>query len=121
VITLLAVLEHLREEKLPSLINEIFRTLRPEGIFVMTTPAGHVGTLLRVLTKIRFVSAVEIDEHQRLYGKPQLRQLLQDSNFDSESVRVGSFELWMNNWLFARKSGLETAGPSPGTGISPQP
>lgn len=122
VITLLAVLEHLREENLPSLINEIFRALRPDGIFVMTTPAGRVGTLLRVLTKIRFVSAVEIGEHQRLYGKTDLRQLLQDSHFDDESVRVGSFELGMNNWLLATKSRLEPPESSnPRLGLSPQP
>lgn len=103
-VTMLAVLEHLPEASLQDLTHEIGRVLRPGGSFVLTTPAGGTGVLLGFLAKIRFVSPVEIGEHEQLYTKKRLQSLLQNSDFDAGSVRVGSFEWGMNSWAMASKA-----------------
>jgi SAM-dependent methyltransferase len=102
-VTMLAVLEHLPEASLQELTKEIGRVLRPGGSLVLTTPAGGTGVLLGLLAKIRFVSPVEIGEHEQLYSKDRLKRLLHESDFEAGTVRVGSFELGMNNWAMASK------------------
>jgi SAM-dependent methyltransferase len=102
-VTLLAVLEHLPQGNLQGMLNEIFRVLRQDGVFILTTPAKGTGLLLQILARIGFVSPIEIGEHEQLYGKDHLRQLLESSDFGTSSFRIGSFELGMNNWLIAHK------------------
>lgn len=107
-VTMLAVLEHLPEAELARIINEIFRVLEPNGTFILTTPAKGTGALLRILAKVGLVSSVEIGEHQPLMARAELRGLLQSSPFGNDSVRVGSFELYMNNWVVAHKASVST-------------
>jgi SAM-dependent methyltransferase len=109
-VTLLAVLEHLPQRRLQGIVNEIFRVLRQNGVFILTTPARGTGVLLQILARIGFVSPVEIGEHEQLYSHGDLRQLLETSAVGKDSLRIGSFELGMNNWLIAHKGVPSDAG-----------
>jgi len=103
VVTMLAVIEHLRREELERIIGEIYRLLVPGGWLVLTTPPPWTDRLLKVLATFGLVSAEEIDEHEHTYTKRDLESMLFQGNFDQSSTRVGYFELGMNIWAMARK------------------
>ena len=67
VVTMLAVFEHIEPGKLIDILNEIFRILKPDGLFVMTTPAGWTDALLRIMAILGLVSRIEIEEHKDAY------------------------------------------------------
>ena len=46
VVTMLAVFEHIRPDRLLVLLDEVHRVLKPDGAYVMTTPAGWTGPIL---------------------------------------------------------------------------
>lgn len=56
VITMLAVFEHIEQDKLNDVIKEIKRILKPEGMFIMTTPTKFADKLLKVMAKFNLVS-----------------------------------------------------------------
>lgn len=101
-VTLLAVLEHLPVSRVTDLIEDVYRVLRPGGVFVLTTPLPWTDRLLSLMARVRLVSAREISEHQRTYTLDELRSILGASRF-AESVEVGRFEFGANAWAAARK------------------
>jgi SAM-dependent methyltransferase len=103
-IALLAVIEHLEQERLASLVGELYRILKPGGVLVATTPASWTAPLLRLLSRIGLVSRTEIDDHKKSYSARALRSLFQESPFKACPVTVGRFELGMNLWARIEKS-----------------
>ena len=103
VVTMLAVFEHLLPDRAGMLLGEIHRVLRDGGLLVMTTPAPWVDGLLRGLARVKLVSAEEIDEHQNICDRKQIRGMLQQAGFNSNTIVTGTFELGMNLWAAARK------------------
>ena len=103
VVTMLAVFEHIEPGKLIDILNEIYRILKPDGLFVMTTPAGWTDALLRIMAILGLVSRIEIEEHKDAYTHRKILSLLQKTNFPIENIRYGYFELFSNLWLVARK------------------
>jgi len=81
VVTMLAVYEHLREDRLQLLLREVRRVLRPGGIFVMTTPAHWTDPLLTLMSSIRLISTEELDEHKRSHRHEDIRPLLEEAGF----------------------------------------
>ncbi len=104
VVTMLAVFEHVRVDRLIALINEIERLLRPGGAYIVTTPAGWTAPILTLMKWLRLVSPVEIDEHQDAYSRAKIRYVLQHSRFAGGPIYFGSFELLMNTWMVVTKS-----------------
>lgn len=102
-VTMLAVFEHIEPVKLPFLLNEIHRVLRPGGVFVLTTPAARTDRLLRFMAKMRLVSPVEIDEHKDAYTPKKIRMIFQKTKFHQENIRIGHFELFMNLYASVTK------------------
>ncbi len=102
-VTMLAVFEHLRVDRLTTVLDEIERVLRPGGVFIMTTPAGWTGPILTAMKWLHLVSPVEIDEHQDAYSRAKIRQVLQQSRFRNHPTHFGSFELFMNTWAMVTK------------------
>lgn len=98
VVTMLAVFEHIRKDRLVTLLNEVERVLRPGGIFVMTTPSGWTGPILSVLTVLGMVSKVEIDEHQDSYSAKAIRGIIAQTRLAPMAAEYGYFELGMNIW-----------------------
>jgi SAM-dependent methyltransferase len=102
-VTMLAVFEHLRKERLPLILDEVRRVLRSGGVVVLTTPAGWTEPILNTLARLGLISAVEIDEHQDTYDRAAVLGYLHAAGFTPDRVRAGSFELGMNLWFAATR------------------
>ena len=103
VVTMLAVFEHIEPGKIIDILQEIHRILKPNGVFIMTTPAGWTDFLLRYMASIGLVSKMEIDEHKDTYTHRKILSFLQEANFPKEKVRYGYFEIFANLWFAAKK------------------
>jgi SAM-dependent methyltransferase len=103
VITMLAVIEHIEPGNLIEILNEIYRVLNINGLFVMTTPASWTDPLLKIMAKVGLVSKIEIDEHKDTYTHRKLVSLLQLANFSKDRIIFGYFEMFSNLWLVAKK------------------
>ncbi|MBI4854618.1 MAG: class I SAM-dependent methyltransferase [Acidobacteria bacterium] len=103
VVTMLAVFEHIEPEKLPNLLAEIKRILKPGGVYIMTTPAIWADGLLRFLAKLRLVSPTEIEEHKDAYNFKKITKFLAQGGFSEEKMQFGYFEIFMNIWTKATK------------------
>lgn len=102
-VTMLAVFEHIEPEKLPQVLSEIHRILKPEGIFFMTTPCPWSDKLLRILAKLHIVSQEGMNEHKGAYNHEDLTEYLLRGGFDRKKMRFGYFELFLNSWAMAKK------------------
>lgn len=103
VVSMLAVFEHIAPDNLVAVHQEIYRILKPGGMYVMTTPASWTDRLLRFLAKTHLISDVEIKEHKGSYSKSTISSVLQQANFQRDKLRFGYFELFMNIWTTATK------------------
>lgn len=103
VVTMLAVFEHIKPEVLPPLLNEIYRVLKPGGMYVMTTPASWSDGLLKIMARLRLVSADEIDEHEDAYTHGQIASVFQQTDFSESQIKLGYFEMFLNMWATASK------------------
>jgi SAM-dependent methyltransferase len=103
IVTMLAVFEHIEEDTLIKLLNDIYRILIPGGIYIVTTPSIWTDSLLRFMVKLRLISSVEIEEHKALYNHVKICSMLAEANFSKEKFRFGYFEMFMNLWVTATK------------------
>lgn len=100
VILFLAALEHLVSPDF--ILKEAYRTLKKEGLFVLTTPAPASKTLLEFLAfKLGVISSREIKEHKHYYSKQELINLLKKHNF--KTIKLKPFCLGFNTLAVARK------------------
>lgn len=104
VVTMLAVIEHIAPPKLPGVLHEVHRMLKPGGAFIVTTPACWTDPLLKILAKTGMVSREEIEEHKDVYDHRKVRKLLVGAGFNGENIRCGYFEIFMNLWFSAAKT-----------------
>jgi len=102
VVTMLAVIEHLDQETLFSLLAEVHRILKPGGLFILTVPAAWTDCLLRAMARLGLVSPVEIQEHKAAYDHLRLSALL-GTVFPEHHLKLGYFEMFMNIWAAAQK------------------
>jgi ubiquinone/menaquinone biosynthesis C-methylase UbiE len=103
VVTMLAVFEHIEPNELVKIHREILRVLKPGGLYVMTTPAFWTDELLKLLAKMRLISALSISEHKDSYSHRKISSVLQEAGFEEKTLRFGFFELMMNSWTIAMK------------------
>ncbi len=103
VVTMLAVFEHIEPGQLADVHGEIYRILKPGGLYFMTTPAVWTDGLLRFLARIGLISDVEIKDHKGSYNHSMAASILQQAGFKKEGMRFGHFELFMNLWVTAVK------------------
>jgi 2-polyprenyl-3-methyl-5-hydroxy-6-metoxy-1,4-benzoquinol methylase len=104
VVTMLAVFEHIEKPRLVPMVSEIRRTLRPGGIYVLTTPARWTDPILLILSRLRLVSHTEIDEHKETHTRKSIAPILFQAGFLRKSVTTGTFECGMNLWARATKT-----------------
>ena len=102
-VTALAMIEHIEPSLASQLFTEIHRVLKPDGFYIMTTPAPWTNAILKILAQLRLVSPIEINDHKNLYSVSYLTNLLKETGFREEKIRHGFFELGMNIWLTAKK------------------
>jgi len=103
VVSMLAVFEHIEPAHLVRIHRDIYRILKPGGMYVMTTPAFWTAGLLKFLAKLRVISDVPIKEHKASYNHSTVSSILQQAHFKTDKLRSGYFELFMNMWVTARK------------------
>lgn len=100
---MLAVVEHLAPSNLVTLFCEAYRTLRPGGLLILTTPAAWSDGLLRCMARLWLVSHEEITEHVYAYTLPLLGWYFGKGNFAMEKTRFGYFECRLNMWAIAER------------------
>jgi SAM-dependent methyltransferase len=102
-VTLLAVVEHLDPALMAKLFQEVYRTLKPGGMVVLTTPAAWSDGLLKFMARVNLVSAEEIHEHAYAYTLPLLGWYFGQADFEMTNVKFGYFEFMFNMWATAQK------------------
>jgi ubiquinone/menaquinone biosynthesis C-methylase UbiE len=103
VITMLAFIEHIDHDSCISVFHEAYRTLKPGGVVIVTTPLPWTKGILEALSMINLVSRSEIDEHKELYNAKKLTTLLKQTSFSEDKIHYGYFECFMNMWGIAEK------------------
>ena len=103
VITMLAVFEHIDENKLKFILSEIKRVLKKEGILIITTPAPWSDRVLHFMARVGLISKEEMEEHKHNYDSKAIRNILVESGFKKVKIKKGFFEIYMNMWLAAAK------------------
>lgn len=103
IVTILAVLEHLELQKVVVIFKELYRILKPAGMLIITTPADWTSNLLKVLSWLKMVSSIEINEHKSAYDLSKIYYLLNQAGFESRKIKQGHFEVFMNIWTTAEK------------------
>lgn len=81
VITMLAVLEHVPKDAQGELAAACERILRPGGRVVITVPSPQVDTILEVLSRLRVIDGMSLEEHygfepadtERIFAPPAFR------------------------------------------------
>jgi ubiquinone/menaquinone biosynthesis C-methylase UbiE len=96
VVTMLAVLEHIENER--QILKEIYRVLVPGGKLVITVPSIWSQPVLEFLAyKLKIVSEAEIRDHKRYYNRQKLkRALVEVTGFQEFNHQY--FQFWMNNF-----------------------
>lgn len=105
VVIMLAVIEHLAEKNLTTLMEEIFRVLKKRGVFIYTTPypSPVVDVLLKFMAVCRILSQEEILDHKEYYGHGRMKKIMSLAGFMPEKMKFGFFELFLNTWGYVEK------------------
>ncbi len=103
VVTMLAVFEHINNDKLDFVLREIKRVLKKNGLFIMTTPAPWSDWLIHFLGRIYLISNEEAEDHKHNHSNVKINSLLQNIGFKKDNINSGFFELRMNMWFRAKK------------------
>lgn len=101
VVTMLAVLEHIKYLSLSNVISEVYRILKPGGLFIITVPSPHSDSLLNIMAKLGLISRIEMDDHKINLSNAELVKLLRKSKFNN--IKYGYFECYLNRWFIAEK------------------
>jgi ubiquinone/menaquinone biosynthesis C-methylase UbiE len=102
-VTMLAVFEHINNDKLDPVLKEIKRVLKKGGLFVLTTPAPWADWLLHFTSKIGLISKDEIEDHKHNHSDKKISAILERSGFKKEKIRNGFFEMGLNMWFCIEK------------------
>ncbi len=103
VIVMLAVLEHIPAKLLPGLSSGCARLLKPGGRLVITVPSPAVDAILSVLTRLRLIHGMSLEEHHgydihetpTVFGPPGFRM----------SVHA-TFQLGLNHLFVFERTGM---------------
>lgn len=102
VVTMIAVFEHLQPNRIASILIEIRRILKPNGRFILTTPCPWSNHFLKLISKVKFVSSEEVDEHKKVHNHRSLIRYVEKGGFDRNKINLGYY-LYLNNWLYVDK------------------
>jgi ubiquinone/menaquinone biosynthesis C-methylase UbiE len=101
VVTMLAVLEHIENDR--EILTEIYRVLEPNGKLIITVPSTLSQPILEFFAyRLKIISEDEIKDHKRYYNREKLQQvLIKDVGF--RKFEHHYFQLGMNNFCTVLK------------------
>jgi SAM-dependent methyltransferase len=98
----LATLEHLDEPDLH--LREIYRTLKPRGTLLLTTPSPRGKPVLEFLAyRLKVIDRLEIEDHRRYFNSTMLENALEQAGFSPSAINARTFQFGMNNIVIACK------------------
>lgn len=99
-ITMLAVLEHIPREEQSALNKNLFERLESKGRVIITVPSPFVDHILWVLSKLKLVDGMSLEEHYGFRAKdtPSLF-----STKDFQLIKHKSFQFGLNNLFVFEK------------------
>jgi SAM-dependent methyltransferase len=103
VVIMLALFPRIEPARVVRIVQEVERILRPDGVFIMTTPAKWTRGAMRLLARSGMAGKVRADEQKAVYSRKEVRALLQQGGFSRSAIRSGYSEFFMNIWARARK------------------
>jgi len=103
VVTLLAVIERVRVDRLAALVGELHRVLRPGGMLIATSLDPSAAPFLGWLVECGLIHAAATEQRERYYTAEELRGMLGRSEFGIEGVFTRRFELRLNTAAVAIK------------------
>jgi SAM-dependent methyltransferase len=104
-ITMLAVLEHVRDRD--GLARACARVLSPGGRLIITVPRAIVDRILAVLTALRLVDGMSVEEHEG-YDVERTPGIFERAGF--KLVHRSSFQLGVNCLFVFEKAATERVG-----------
>ncbi len=99
-ITLFAVLEHIPVDELDIFVNNISNHLKANGVVIMTVPSKTVDKILSILTKLKLVDGMSLEEHHG-YDTNTTESLFNKHGF--KLVTHQKFQLGVNNLFVFKK------------------
>lgn len=100
IITLLAVLEHIPSEEQLQLRDNCYKYLNKKGRIIITVPSPFVDQILWVLTKLRLIDGMSVEEH---YGFKVEDVPLIFSSKQFKLIKHKKFQLGLNNLFVFEK------------------
>ncbi len=102
-VVMLAVFEHINNEKLEFVLREVVRVMKKDSVFIITTPAPWSDKLLHVMARTGLISKEEIHDHKHNHPHQEIKKFLTRIGFKKKEIESGYFELGMNMWFKAKK------------------
>lgn len=101
---LLAVIEHIELSTVVSLVSELHRVMKPEGLLILTTPTpASKGVLEFLANKFKIISQAEIADHIKYYSKNDLQELFSLSRGFS-LIKYDFFQFGLNSLAVFQKN-----------------
>lgn len=100
-VTMLAVFEHIDQAKIFFVLKDVYRTLKKDGIFIITTPSPWSDKLLHQMSKLNLISEEEIHDHKSHHSRGMIMNIIKEAGF--KNINGGYFELGFNMWFKAEK------------------
>ena len=99
-ITALAVLEHIPTQHQPAFMAACHQHLLPNGLLIITVPNAIVDKILAVLTQLKLVKGMSLEEHFG-FNAASTPALAKQAGFTMEAHK--KFQLGVNNLFVFRK------------------
>lgn len=100
IITALAVIEHVPDEKLDNFLSAANKALCERGKFILTVPSPLVDAIVDFLVKIKLADGMSLEEH-RGFDPNDLKPAFERHGFVLEKHET--FQLGLNNLFVFRK------------------
>ncbi len=104
VVVMLSGFHRVPPARMPLLLTEIDRVLKPGGVFVLTTPASWTRPLLRTLNTLRLVGWESPGESVSSSSPGMICAMMAKTPLGKHSLRGGFFEFGLNTWMTVTKS-----------------
>lgn len=99
-ITLLAVLEHIPDDKMQHFANSCCHALNKNGKLIITVPHKNVDKILDILIFFKIIDGMSLEEHHGFDVK-NTKSIFENNGF--ELIHNSTFQLGLNNLFVFKK------------------